>query len=327
MPANNPPLHTQVHTTLIRQAAPSVQERRRLFDWGTRRTPARKPLIAARNKKDKPAAKPVSSVTTVAFTAKPVSQNYTTSLSARSMPGAAEIASAPVSSPAKRSQPARTERVTGFNIKAAEKSIDAIDIDTIDKEARDNFRPLNFGERMLRNTAVCVAVLLCAIAVKSIDAPITQAVSGELREWVTMDLDESLGSLKFVQNLLPDAALVFWHIGATQSFSEPTVMALSHSWKETEPYLAYSADKQTPVTASAPGDVMSVTVSDDHTSTVRIRHEDGLETIYGNLISCTVREGDAIETAQTIGAASTLYFEIRGEGRSMNPAPLMADKP
>jgi murein DD-endopeptidase MepM/ murein hydrolase activator NlpD len=192
------------------------------------------------------------------------------------------------------------------------------------QDENENFKPLRFGERMLRNTAVCVAILLCALAIKTVDAPIARTVSSELRDWVTMDLDESLGSLKFVQNLLPDAALVFWHIGTQQTFSPPSQAALSHSWNENEPYLAYASSTQNPVYASAAGEVTAITYLDDSTITVRLRHEDGMETVYGNLASCTIREGDLVAISDVIGASDTLYFEIRDEGRSMNPAPLMA---
>jgi stage II sporulation protein Q len=198
---------------------------------------------------------------------------------------------------------------------------------TASDKYKSDMRPLSFGERMLRNTAVCVAILLCVLAVKTIDTPITSAVSAELREWVTMDIDESLGSLKFVQNILPDAALVFWHIGSADTYLEPSQLTLSHSWNESEPYLTYAGDKQQQVLASQSGEVMSVVPSSDGTSTVRIRHADGLESVYQNMASCTVREGDSVTEKQVIGAASTLYFEIRGEGRSMNPVPLMAEKP
>jgi hypothetical protein len=191
-------------------------------------------------------------------------------------------------------------------------------------DENENFKPLRFGERMLRNTAVCIAILLCALAIKTVDAPIARTVSSELRDWVTMDLDESLGSLKFVQNLLPDAALVFWHIGMRQTFSPPSQSALSHSWNENEPYLAYTSSTQNPVYASAAGEVTAITYLDDGTITVRLRHEDGMETVYGNLASCTIREGDLVAVSDVVGASDTLYFEIRGEGRSMNPAPLMA---
>ncbi|MDR0396148.1 MAG: M23 family metallopeptidase [Oscillospiraceae bacterium] len=194
------------------------------------------------------------------------------------------------------------------------------------RRADEDIKPLRFGERMLRNTAVCVAVLLCALAIKTVDAPIARTVSAELRDWVTMDLDESLGSLKFVQNLLPEAALVFWHIGTRQTFSQPSQAALSHGWNESEPYLAYASETQNPVYAAASGEVAAITYLEDNEITVRLRHDDGMETVYGNLASCTVREGDLIAVGDVIGASGTLYFEIRGEGRSMNPAPLMAER-
>ena len=310
---------TQVHGTLIRQSAsPESEGRRRIFDFGPKRPQYRKPKTAATAVAATPEVSRRSpGVTSIAFTARPIQQDYTTRLTAVRIP-AASMAIQTVSR-TDRMKPERAPK--GPSTQGKEAAVYA------DQDARENFRPLNFGERMLRNTAVCVAVLLCTIAIKSIDAPIAQTVSGELRDWVTMDLDESLGSLKFVQNILPDAALVFWHIGSAQTFAEPTEMALAHSWRENEPYLTYAADRQTPVTASAPGEVMSISVSSDKTYTVRVRHKDGLETIYGNLQACMVHEGDEIAAAQTIGASSELYFEIRGEGRSMNPVPLMAAKP
>ena len=196
------------------------------------------------------------------------------------------------------------------------------------KEREDAFHPLGFGERMLRNTAVCIALLLCVLAVQGLDYPIAQTVSAELHSWVTMDLDENLGSLKFVQNLLPDAALVFWHIGESNAYAHPVFgTSVSHAWAETEPWLVYSPGEQTQVTASAAGEVMSVSYYDDQTATVRLRHSDGLETVYGNLIRCKVQEGDWVEASTVLGESDAVYFEIRSEGRSINPAPLMVKQP
>ena len=196
------------------------------------------------------------------------------------------------------------------------------------RNREDQFHPLGFGERMLRNTAVCIALLLCVLAVQGLDYPIAQTVSAELHNWVTMDLDENLGSLKFVQNLLPDAALVFWHIGDSNAYAHPVFnTSISHAWAETEPWLVYSLEKQTEVAASAPGEVMSIASYDDQTVTVRLRHSDGLETVYGNLTHCKVQEGDWVEASDILGESESVYFEIRSEGRSINPAPLMVDQP
>lgn len=196
------------------------------------------------------------------------------------------------------------------------------------RERENQFHPLGFGERMLRNTAVCIALLLCVLAVQGLDYPIAQTVSAELHNWVTMDLDENLGSLKFVQNLLPDAALVFWHIGESNTYAHPVFgTSLSHAWAETEPWLVYSPDQQTDVTASAAGEVMSISYHEDQTVTIRIRHSDGLETVYGNLLRCDVQEGDWVEASAVLGASDAVYFEIRSEGRSINPAPLMVARP
>ncbi len=68
-------------------------------------------------------------------------------------------------------------------------------------------------------------------------------------------------------------------------------------------------------------------------NTVIVRHEDGLETVYGHASRNHVREGEAV-TAGTVLAdvGSTgrstgphLHFEVRKDGKSVNPLPYLKD--
>ncbi|MEG0768007.1 MAG: M23 family metallopeptidase [Clostridia bacterium] len=192
-------------------------------------------------------------------------------------------------------------------------------------------KPLSFAERMLRNTAFCIAALLCVLALQQTDAPAAIRVSDELREWVTMDVNESLGSLQFVKNILPKSAMVFWNIGSDRTcYVAPVSSTIQHAWCEQEPWVAYDCTDATDVYVAAAGEVMSLSYQDDQTIMMRIRHENGMETLYGNLGTAVFREGDWVESSAKLGTVAqngTLLFEMREEGKSLNPAPLLQRKP
>ena len=180
----------------------------------------------------------------------------------------------------------------------------------------DAVKPLRFGERMLRNTAIAAALLLCAVAARSAGL---LPENGAFSQAVTMNLEEGLGSLRFVSALLPESARVFWNLGEEQH-SAPSEAAIVHAFSEAEPYLAYSEGE---ALASAAGEAMSVGKDALGRQTVRLRHESGMETVYGNLIAASVREGDWVEAGQVLGVSRALTFEMRAEGRPMDPEPYL----
>ena len=58
-------------------------------------------------------------------------------------------------------------------------------------------------------------------------------------------------------------------------------------------------------------------------STVRLRHDSGMETLYGNLIAASVREGDRVKAGQVLGVSRALMYEMRAEGLPTDPAPYL----
>lgn len=186
-------------------------------------------------------------------------------------------------------------------------------------EHESSVSPLSFGERMLRNTAICVAMLLCVLAVQSVGTPGASNATSVLSQIVSMDLSESLGSLRFVSNLLPETANVFWNLGV-EKHSIPSDGEVVHTFSAQEPWLGFNAGA---ARSSAAGEVMSVSVDAVGASTIRIRHASGMETIYGNLREVTVREGDWVEAQDVLGVSDALVYELRGEGRSMDPSPYL----
>ncbi len=180
-------------------------------------------------------------------------------------------------------------------------------------------KPLGFGERMLRNTAVSVALLLTVLAAQSVDAPATNGATNLLSQVVSMDLSESIGSLKFVANLLPESAEVFWGLG-TERFAPPTDAEIVHAFSEAEPWTGYALGE---VRASAAGEVMSVSTDAVGRASIRIRHASGLETLYDNVLTTSAREGDWVEAGDAIGGARALVFALRVEGRPVDPKPYL----
>ena len=183
-------------------------------------------------------------------------------------------------------------------------------------EAGDSaLKPTGFGERMLRNTAICVTILLCILAAQSLN---TDGSGGAnlLSQIVSMDLSESLGSLKFVSNLVPESVAVLWYLGS-ERHATPTNASVTHMYSANEPWIGYGAGE---VYATASGEVMSVSLEPSGKSALRMRHASGMETVYGNLVQVSVKEGDWVETGEKVGAAKELVYEIRGEGRSMDPS-------
>lgn len=186
---------------------------------------------------------------------------------------------------------------------------------------------ITFSERLLRDCAVCTALMLCVLSLGNIDQPVASMSAQRLSEVVTTDFspDEVLGKLQFVQNLLPESVLVFWNDtqSITDVFSYPCMSSVVHSWSESEPWIEYACHDT--VSAAQKAEVMSVTRLDDDSYTVRLLHDNDTETIYSGLSSCFVAERDLIEVSQSLGLASgALQFEMRRHGQTLDPTDLLA---
>ncbi len=92
-----------------------------------------------------------------------------------------------------------------------------------------------------------------------------------------------------------------------------------------------AAPTGTPVGAAAGGKVTHAGPAGTYGNLVTVRHENGYETRYAHLSAVTVKEGDQVQPGQQVGAVGTtgystgphLHFEVRHEGKSIDPAPLL----
>ncbi len=186
----------------------------------------------------------------------------------------------------------------------------------------------SLADSLTRNIALASMLLLCVVAVRSAQLPSGKTVLSAVQEMVSTEWDERLGKISFVSTLLPDAVSVFFNTAPKATLSTPCMGTLSHAWTKSEPYLGYTA-QSAQVFAVAAGEVMSIAHGNDDERIVRIRHEDGLETIYYNLQSLAVAEGDSVSTSTLIGQAladAQVVIEVRRGGVAIDPTALMAER-
>lgn len=92
-----------------------------------------------------------------------------------------------------------------------------------------------------------------------------------------------------------------------------------------------AAPTGTAVGAAAGGKVTHAGPAGTYGNLVTVRHENGYETRYAHLSAVTVKTGDTVQPGQQIGAVGStgystgphLHFEVRHEGKSIDPAPLL----
>ena len=182
------------------------------------------------------------------------------------------------------------------------------------------------GDRLLRSTAVACALLLGIMALKNADLPWTRAAAAGIERALTMriDLDESIGRLYFVRELMPETALVFWNSGARESLREPVEGRIEHEWSARQPWRVYVCQPGAEVRAALSGEVKAVEKGAMADYLVLMEHEGGRGSVYAYLAETSVQPGDRLWAGDAIGRTgasepSRLYFELREGENSVDP--------
>lgn len=198
------------------------------------------------------------------------------------------------------------------------------------QRAKQPKKSLSPSEKLLRNAAVACSLLLVVMALSNINQPWTQQATEGIRKAVTMriDLDESLGRLSFVRQLMPDTALVFWNMGEGE-FKQPVNGQLTHAYSQEQPWLLYQCSGQQPVYAVKDGQVSAVGQGAEGDWTLMIDHENGEQTVYAYMNQAIAKVGQDVKAGAQIGvtaesADSRLYFELRKNGKSEDPTGRLA---
>lgn len=102
---------------------------------------------------------------------------------------------------------------------------------------------------------------------------------------------------------------------------------------ESHPGIDIAVPVGTPVRASGGGTVTQAGYDPDYGLFVLLRHPSGYETMYGHTSRLLAAEGDEVQAGQVIGlsgnsgrsTAPHLHFEIRRDGKSVDPLDLVKD--
>ena len=184
-----------------------------------------------------------------------------------------------------------------------------------------------WGEHLARNLALAGMLVITVAAVRTAELPTGKTVLTAVQQMIGGEWDDHVGSISFVGRFLPETVAVFFETDPDTALTAPCFGQIDHPWTEEEPYLGYqSEDKR--VFAVAAGQVMSISHGPDEEYILRVRHEDGLETMYYNLASIAALEGDMVMSGTCLGEAlpGGAIIEVRRAGRAIDPTGFITDR-
>ena len=184
-----------------------------------------------------------------------------------------------------------------------------------------------WGERLARNVALAGLLMVTVAAMRNAELPSGGTVLTAVRQMIDGEWDGHLGKISFVGSFLPETVAVFFESAPDAALTAPCFGSLSHAWTAEEPYLGYDGQDER-VFAVAAGQVMSVYHGPEEEYILRVRHDDGLETMYYALASVAVSEGDAVSVSTCLGQAlpEGVVIEVRRAGRAIDPTDLITDR-
>lgn len=176
------------------------------------------------------------------------------------------------------------------------------------------------GKDLIKNITVAAALVIGVIALRCGAVPGLEQAADVVVSAMNRDLleDDRLGKLSFVSALFPEAALVFGEQTDTAYFQGSEVI---HAWSEDEPYLLVKKDNGS-IGAIQAGQVLEVRRESGGTWAVTVGDQRE-QTVYGNLKSASVLEGDSIDKEAEIGQAAAggcVSVEMRSNGISIAPS-------
>lgn len=185
-----------------------------------------------------------------------------------------------------------------------------------------------FSQHLARNLALAGMLVLTVTAVRNAELPSGKTVLTAVQGIMENTWDERLGKISFVSQLFPETVSVFFESPGDASLTAPCFGAISHPWTSREPYIGYRGSDDR-VYAVSPGQVMSLAHGENEEWVLRVRQEDGLETMYYGLMETSVREGDTVTEQTCLGRAlsqDAIFIEVRRAGRAVDPTEWLSPR-
>lgn len=197
---------------------------------------------------------------------------------------------------------------------------------------------------LLRKIFVSAIIIVLVLILKSIDTDFTNSVVGYVRDSITNDIniDDTLGKLKFVNSFLPDAIAVFGQqSGQTDELTEagqeirpffgiPAEGKVVKKFSKDSPGIDIMGTKNDEVYAVAEGMVVATGDDSKGGKYIKINHENNTTTMYEGCSAITVNLGDEVSRGDKIGTMGKdptggyiLHFESWIEGKPVDPLKLI----
>lgn len=137
------------------------------------------------------------------------------------------------------------------------------------------------------------------------------------------------------QQALANATPTMWPVAGWLSSAFGTRTDPFNGAPDFHPGLDISANRGTPVFATANGRISTARYQGDYGNAVLIDHGFGIETRFAHLSGFAVRVGQTVQRGDLIGyvgstgraTSSHLHYEILLNGRAVNPLPLLSARP
>lgn len=167
---------------------------------------------------------------------------------------------------------------------------------------------------------VCAAIVVVVLVVRALDVPRSAEVFAGINDAITTDsdLDKAIGKLKFVGDFFGGSKTTF--NPETQGLVPPIKDLAVETGGAPQMMLSIPIpDEITPVLAAADGQIFYAGSSNEYGSLVRIRHEEGYETLYGG-IHYEVQAGHTVLAGERIGymKGGTLKFIVYRDGKAID---------
>lgn len=177
-------------------------------------------------------------------------------------------------------------------------------------------------ESLTKNLALLGCLTLVVLALQKSGEQGSVSAFSALQSEMNASWEADVGKLSFVSDLLPSELREVWNPTPAVCVTAPAAGTTIHAWSETEPYLEiFSENRQ--IRSAGDGEVMSIAHGPGEERILRIRHDNGVETLYGNLENCSVEIGDTVENGDVIATLlpdAPLAFEMRINGVPVDPA-------
>ena len=172
--------------------------------------------------------------------------------------------------------------------------------------------------RLLIKTGVCAAICLAVFLIKTADTPVSREITDGIKSVLTysVDIDDTLGRLKFVGNTIPGVTAVFGDGTVTTPINAP----VSQTYSQNGRGIVFSPAAGKNVMTAADGTVTMVGENDEWGKYVEVTHSETVKSVYLGLNAIEVAEGMSLKSGDKLGiAADQLLLEIYDGAERQDP--------